>query len=492
MENYTITVPDFDPAQYKDNDTQLVDLVISEWIIEDEYHLNSRLKNVDPNSVEKLEYPYYPVIDHQIYIGSTEHLAFMVDQNYTFYSWGDPDMKRLTDTKKIVFTDIATTYDCIGILNAERKLEIIGYTQIPTNLMDIPFKKIFSIENIFVLLREDNTFDVVPGGEQDIRSVKLESLFKDETDFSQNVISTMNLIDVHIDHYNVFLISTNILRVYRIVEGSDGEFEFSKSSTVSIYNKMISTLYYNLYQYENTTSSFTSYANIKQIVSNSLGYVILFNNGTVNIKYYGDGTGSGTGTVSTSYKKPSSFWLRNISYLVANDRIFSAFSIQERAIVTWGKFQKSGDIFSVKQAFNMRQVITTTHRHYAIDMDGILYEWGQNASGNVNSDERFMQTVTQPKPVEFLFSNKNILGISTKQVRERKINAYNPDLGIFCNREPLKHTVKRCVLRKHISDGFGRDYVYEVHQNPRKSFFPNTHTMTKKELYRYASRYRYR
>jgi len=255
---------------------------------------------------------------------------------------------------------------------------------------------------------------------------------------------------------------------------------------------MISTLYYNLYKYENKTHSFSSYANIKQIVSNSLGYVILFNNGTVNIKYYGDGTETEPGTGSTSYNKPSSFWLRNVSYLVANDRIFSAFSIREKAIVTWGKFHNNGDIFSVQQVFNMRQVIATTHRHYAIDMDGTLYEWGQHSSEIVGSDESFMQTVTQPKSIEFLFSTRNILGISTKQVRERTIDAYNPDLGLFCNRVPLKHTVKRCVLRRHISDGFGRDYTYEVQQNPRKSFFPNTHTMTKKELYRYASRYRYR
>jgi hypothetical protein len=492
MNKYTIEVPDFDPIYYKDNDAQLVDVVISEWKIEEEYHQNSRLKNVNPTSVQKLDYPYYPVVDHRIYVGSTEQLAFMVDQNYTFYSWGDPEMKRLTDTKKFTFTDIATTYDCIGMLNAERKLEIIGHTPIPTNLLDTQFKKIFSIENVFVLWREDSTFEVVPGGEQDARSGKLEMLFNNESDFSQNRISKMELIDVQIDQCNIFLISTNILRVYRIIERGNGDLKFNKSSTVSIYNKMISTLYYNLYKYENKTHSFSSYANIKQIVSNSLGYVILFNNGTVNIKYYGDGTGTESGTGSTSYKKPSSFWLRNVSYLVANDRIFSAFSIREKAIVTWGKFQKTGNVFYVKQVFNMRQVVATIHRHYAIDMNGTLYEWGQHSSEIVGSDESFMQTVTQPKSIEFLFSTRNILGISTKQVRERTIDAYNPDLGLFCNRVPLKHTVKRCVLRRHISDGFGRDYTYEVQQNPRKSFFPNTHTMTKKELYRYASRYRYR
>lgn len=477
-----------DIERYKDTEDVYRELVLSKWYrIEEDgnvYEDGASDTNIHNYVVQKdidvnfklTSFPFQPIVNHQVGFLSTNKNAFLIDKQYQIYAWGDQKLTDELDGKTIPFKTIAITEKNIGIVDNNNNFKIMGIRD-NTKVADFnergPFKKVTSFKNHFLLLREDGKVDIYEDNSDD---TMLTGFLKSTIEFSDDNDATY--IDIFSDNYNIFLVSENNISIFHFQDiRNDIDRRYN---LINIQNKLISSLYFELYQ--NTYShNNTSYANIKQIVSNSLGFCILYNNGTVQIKYYNELQNELDDNNVEHYVKPDPSFINSIDYIISNNRIFSCYSQKNRFVVTFGKLSNSSNTVSVQIKQKMRQVVATNTHHIAIDLSRNIVNWGNSTPINIDTNLE----------VEYLFASRNVIGIVTLRETKKKIDAYNPSLGIFCNKNPLQNTVRRTQCLRNVADGFGRNNSFETVTNQHRNIYMNAN-MSRREILKWANTFRYR
>lgn len=485
--SFDIIVPEHenDIERYKDTEDVYRELVVSKWYrieedgnvyedsaINDNYVLQ---KDIDI-CLNLTSFPFQPIVSHQVGFLSTNKNGFLIDKQYQIYAWGDKKLTDELDGKTIPFKTVAITQNNIGIIDNNNKLKIMG-TRDNTKVADFNksnlFRKVTSFKNHFLLLREDGKVDIYEDNSDD---TMLTTLLKTISEFLDDNDETY--IDIFSDNYNIFLVSDNNISIFHLPEIRQDV--NTRYNMINIQNKLISSLYFELYQ--NTYShNNTSYTNIKQIISNSLGFCILYNNGTVQIKYYNE-IRSRNGIINNdNYVKPDPYLLNSIDYIVANNKIFSCYNHKNRNVVTFGKLSDSSNTVSVQIKQNIRQVVATNTHHIAIDISRNITYWGNSVPINIDSNLE----------IEYLFASRNVFGMVTMRETKKKTDAYNPSLGIFCNRNPLQNTIRRTQCLKNVADGFGRNNSFETVTNQHRNIYINAN-MSRRQILKWANTFRYR
>lgn len=485
--SFDIIVPEHenDMERYKDTEDVYRELVVSKWYrieedgnvyedsaINDNYVLQ---KDIDI-CLNITSFPFQPIVSHQVGFLSTNKNGFLIDKQYQIYAWGDQKLTDELDGKTVPFKTVAITQNNIGIIDNNNKFKIMSIkdnTKVDNFNKSSLFRKVTSFKNHFLLLREDGKVDIYEDNNDD---TMLTTLLKTTSEFSMD--NDNHYIDIFSDNYNIFLVSDNNASIFHFQEiRNDID---KRYNLINIQNKLISSLYFELYP--NTYSrNNTSYTNIKQIVSNSLGFCILYNNGTVQIKYYNELRSELDGNIIGNFVKPDPYFLNSIDYIVSNNRIFSCYSQKNRSIVTFGKLSDTSNTVSVEIKHKMRQVVATNTHHIALDLSRNIVKWGNSVPINIDANLE----------IEYLFASRNVFGIVTLRETKKKTDAYNPSQGIFCNRNPLQNTVRRTQCLKNVADGFGRNNSFETVTNQHRNIYTNAN-MSRRQILKWANTFRYR
>lgn len=488
--SFDIIVPEHenDMERYQDTEDVYRELVVSKWyrieedgnVYEDgatdtNTHNYVIQKDIDMSFNIKL-FPFQPIVSYQVGFLSTNKNAFLIDKQYQIYAWGDISLTEELDGKTVPFKTIAITENNIGMIDNNNKFKIMGTkdnTKITNFNKDVRFLKVTSFKNHFLLLREDGKVDIYNNVED---NSMLTSFLENTIEFSDDNETTY--IDIFSDNYNIFLVSDNNISIFHFQDiHNDIDRRYN---LINIQNKLISSLYFELYK--NTYSrNNTSYTNIKQITSNSLGFCILYNNGTVQIKYYNELRSELDGNNLDNYVKPDPYFLNSIDYIVSNNRIFSCYSQKNQFVVTFGKLSDSSNRVSVQIKQKMRQVVATNTHHIAIDLSRNIVNWGNSSPINIDTNLE----------IEYLFASRNVIGIVTLRETKKKTDAYNPSLGIFCNKNPLQNTIRRTQCLRNVADGFGRNNSFETVTNQHRNIYMNAN-MSRREILKWANTFRYR